>query len=80
MLVFISAIPCGTETSDYFLVSFRVKQDAPAVEQIYTSVSDATTAVTKFFNMTVEERFKFCQDLFERDLPKSKNPCESNPS
>lgn len=74
MLVFISAIPHGVkgEMSDYFLVSYKVKADAPPVEVVYTSVTEATSAVTEFFNMNVDERFQFCQDLFERDLPKSR--------
>ena len=69
MLVFISAIPHGGEMSDYFLVSYKVKEDAPSVEVIYTSVEEATTAVTAFFEMDVKSRYKFCQEIFNRDIP-----------
>ena len=69
MLVFISAIPHGGEMSDYFLVSYKVKEDAPSVEVIYTSVEEATTAVTAFFEMDVKSRYKFCQEIFNRDVP-----------
>lgn len=69
MLVFISAIPHGGEMSDYFLVSYKVKEDAPSVEVIYTSVEEATAAVTAFFEMDVKSRYKFCQEIFNRDVP-----------
>ena len=69
MLVFISAIPHGGEMSDYFLVSYKVKEEAPSVEVIYTSVEEATAAVTAFFEMDVKSRYKFCQEIFNRDVP-----------